>query len=158
MEQGSESLMASAEERARVLNSLPQTGPFRFLDEITELTPESIVAHYRFRSDAWFYRGHFVGDPVTPGVILIESMAQASLVALGIFLASRESQGQKLRTLFTECQVEFSAVVRPEEKVIIKGQRLLWRRNKLRSNVEMRFEDGRLIAHGTVAGMGVEVP
>lgn len=157
MEQVSDQEFASPDERARVLASIPQVHPFRFIDEITQLSPTSIVATHRFQRDAWFYAGHFPGDPVTPGVILIEAMAQAGLVSLGLFLLSRESPTSKLRTLFSECSVEFAAIVRPEQKVIINGERLMWRRNKLRSAVEMRFEDGRLIAHGTVAGMGMEV-
>ena len=52
-----------------VLEFLPQQKPFRFVDEILEVDEDHIVARYRFRSDADFYRGHFPGDPITPGVI-----------------------------------------------------------------------------------------
>ena len=62
---------------AEVLAALPQKEPFRFLDEIVELDDEHIVARYTFREEADFYRGHFPGNPITPGVILIETMAQA---------------------------------------------------------------------------------
>ena len=71
---------------AEVLAALPQQAPFRFLDEIVELDDEHIVARYTFRDDEDFYRGHFPGNPLTPGVILVETMAQAGVVALGLYL------------------------------------------------------------------------
>ena len=64
-----------------ILDSIPQQEPFRFIDEILELSEDHILAAYRFREDADFYRGHFPGNPVTPGVILIETMAQSGVVA-----------------------------------------------------------------------------
>jgi len=68
--------------KEEVLALVPQQEPFRFIDEITELDEEHIVANYTFRPDADFYRGHFPGNPITPGVILTETMAQAGVVAL----------------------------------------------------------------------------
>ena len=65
----------------QVLAMLPQQEPFRFVDHILELDEEHIVATYRFRPEADFYRGHFPGDPVTPGVILLEAVGQVGVVA-----------------------------------------------------------------------------
>jgi 3-hydroxyacyl-[acyl-carrier-protein] dehydratase len=77
---------------AEVLEILPQQDPFRFIDDILELDDDHIVGTYRFDPNADFYRGHFPGNPVTPGVILIEAMAQVGIVALGIFLLAKESE------------------------------------------------------------------
>ena len=74
-----------------VLAMVPQQEPFRFIDEIVELSEDHIVARYTFREDADFYRGHFPGNPITPGVILTETAAQAAVVAFGIALVARES-------------------------------------------------------------------
>ena len=75
---------------AQVLDLLPQQEPFRFVDEILEVGDDHIVARYTFRPEADFYRGHFPGNPITPGVLLIEAMAQTGVVALGIYLVARE--------------------------------------------------------------------
>lgn len=149
--------IASTSECEQVLQQLPQQRPFRFIDEIVEMSEEHIVSRYRFREDEYFYAGHFPGDPVTPGVILIETMAQAGLVALGIFLLARENAESSLRTLFSECSVEFYRVVPPGSRVTVQAKRIFWRRNKLRSQVEMKLEDGSLVANGFVSGMGVLV-
>jgi len=142
---------------AEVLARLPQQEPFRFVDEILELDDDHVVAAYRWRPDAAFYRGHFPGNPVTPGVLLIESMAQAAVVSLGIYLLAKElgTEAHKLVTLFTDVNVEFSGVVRPGDRVLIRGRKLFFRRRKLRSEAEMRLEDGTLVCSGTLSGMGV---
>ncbi len=147
--------MCSPAERQSVLEMLPQKPPFLFIDRILELSDTHIVAEKRFSADEYFYKGHFPGDPVTPGVILIETMAQAGLVALGIYLLTLEKPDMKMRTLFSDCAIDFLEVVRPEQLVTVYAERLFWRRNKLQSKVEMKLEDGTLVSHGVVAGMGV---
>ena len=62
-----------------LLARVPQAEPFRFIDQILEVDAERISASVRFREDADFYRGHFPGNPITPGVILVEAMAQAGV-------------------------------------------------------------------------------
>lgn len=142
-------------ERQEILALLPQVPPFRFLDEVLELSESHIVSTYRFGGDEFFYLGHFPGDPVTPGVILIETMAQAALVALGIYIARREDPTLRMRTLFSECEVEFFSVVRPGARVFVHGEKVYWRRRKLQSRVELRLEDGSVAAAGIISGLGV---
>ncbi len=141
-----------------VLKAIPQQEPFRFIDEILELAEDHIVASTTFRADADFYRGHFPGNPITPGVILIEAMAQAGVVALGIYLLHREigaDEAAKFTTLFTDAEVEFSGIVLPGMRVITTGRVVFFRRRKLRCAVEMKLEDGTLVCSGTLSGMGV---
>ena len=149
--------MSPALAASEVLARLPQQEPFRFLDEILELDDDHILAAYTWRADADFYRGHFPGNPVTPGVLLVESMAQAAVVALGLYLFDKQSPDEawKLATLFTDANVEFSGVVRPGQRVLIRGRKLFFRRRKLRSEAEMTLEDGTLVCSGTLSGMGV---
>jgi len=143
---------------AEVLARVPQQDPFRFVDEILEIDDAHVVAAVRFREDADFYRGHFPGNPITPGVILVEAMAQAGVVAHGVWLVAKESGLEvleKLVTVFTDAQVEFSGIVRPGERVITTGTKQVFRRRLLRSQVEMRREDGTVVCSGTLSGMGV---
>jgi 3-hydroxyacyl-[acyl-carrier-protein] dehydratase len=142
---------------AEVLPRIPQQEPFRFVDEIVELGDEQVAGVYRFRPEADFYRGHFPGNPVTPGVLLVECMAQCSVVPLAIYLFHRDFEGEaeKFQTLFTDAAVEFSGIVRPGERVRTDARLVFWRRKKLKVEAEMRREDGTLVCSGTLAGIGV---
>ena len=55
---------------------LPHRPPFLFLDRIVELSPTRVVGVRTFRPDEDFFKGHFPGEPIVPGVILIEGLAQ----------------------------------------------------------------------------------
>jgi 3-hydroxymyristoyl/3-hydroxydecanoyl-(acyl carrier protein) dehydratase len=55
---------------------LPHRPPFLFVDRIVELTPTRVVGVRTFRADEEFFRGHFPGQPIVPGVLLIEGLAQ----------------------------------------------------------------------------------
>ena len=61
------------------LNSLPHGPEFRFLDRLIELDPgKSGSGEYTVRGDEPFLRGHFPGQPLFPGVLLVEAAAQVA--------------------------------------------------------------------------------
>ena len=143
---------------SQVLEMLPQRSPFRFVDEIVELDENRILGTYTFKHSESFYQGHFPTRPITPGVILLESMAQVGVVCLGIYLLSLEvdcAEVSQWTTFFTDAQVEFLAPVLPGDKVLIRGKRELWRRRKLRSEIEMVRSDGTMVASAIASGIGV---
>ena len=148
--------------KREILQLVPQQKPFRFIDEIISLDDERIVGAYRFREDEYFYRGHFPGNPITPGVILIETMAQVGVVAFGIYLLSRQrnmrpSQMDMPLSLFTMADgIEFKKIVSPGERVIIKGKKIYFRRNIFRAGVSMERENGEIICFGELSGVGVD--
>ncbi len=145
-----------------ILDAVPQQEPFRFVDEIRSLGEGEAVAAYRFREDAWFYRGHFPGNPVTPGVILVEAMAQGGLVVLGLYAMEKEKQrhpGQARNRipLFTRMEeVEFSGVVRPGERVVIRSEQIYFRRHTLKARVTLARDTGETVCSGVLTGMWVQ--
>jgi 3-hydroxyacyl-[acyl-carrier-protein] dehydratase len=142
---------------AEVLAAIPHGPPFRFVDDILEMDDERIVASCRFDAGADFYRGHFPGNPITPGVLLLEAMAQAGVVAHGIYLLGRRAleSGRETLTLFTQAEAEFLGIVRPGERVFVHARKLTFRHRMLRSRVRMVREDGSVVCEATLTGVGV---
>ncbi|HLV19327.1 MAG TPA: hotdog domain-containing protein, partial [Polyangiaceae bacterium] len=90
--------------------------------------------------------------------ILLEAMCQTGLVALGIYLLSREVPRSELAdtlTLFTHADVEFELPVFPGDTLRVEAEKLHFRRRVLRSRVTLRRGDAEVVASGTVSGMGV---
>jgi len=150
--------MSKALSFSEVLALMPQQNPFRFIDEIHELDEDKIIASYTFKQDESFYAGHFPGEPVTPGVILLETMAQTGVVAYGLYLLSLTLEKSELAnwlTLFSDAEVEFYKPVYPGEKVTMSASKIFWRRMKLKSSVEMHNQAGELVCSCVASGMGV---
>ena len=142
-----------------LLARLPQREPFRFVDEVLEVDDEHVVAAYTWRPDAEFYRGHFPGNPVTPGVLLLECMAQAGLGVLGLHLLSapdEEEDCEKWLGLFAAARVDFRGIVQPGERVLVHAEKVFFRMRTLRCKVEMRREDGTPVASGVLTGSFVQ--
>ena len=150
---------ADSSMRARILAMVPQQPPFRFIDEIQELDEEWIVGAYRFRGDEFFYQGHFPGLGITPGGILLETMAQ-TVAALGLYLALLRANGattiHEPISLFTLVEnAEFFSVVRPNESVRITGRKIYFRGGQIKVDCRMGRPDGEEVCAGTLAGKGI---
>jgi len=93
---------------------LPHREPFLFVDEIVQADEKKIVAKHVFTEKEFFFKGHFPGYPVVPGVILVETMAQsggAGLRKLGVL------GGDSLFFLATADKVKFRRQVRPGDEL-----------------------------------------
>jgi|TARA_R110000737_G_scaffold50895_2_gene71971 3-hydroxyacyl-[acyl-carrier-protein] dehydratase len=137
-----------------IIEKLPYKQPFLFVDEILELDENGIIGSYTYEATHDFYKGHFKNNPVTPGVILTETMAQIGLVSFGIYLLSQsENTIADLKIALTSSEIDFFKPVFPSEKVIVKSKKEYFRFNKLKCNVEMFNENGDLVCRGKIAGM-----
>jgi 3-hydroxyacyl-[acyl-carrier-protein] dehydratase len=151
----------STDLKAQILSLIPQQRPFRFIDTIVEVDERHITAAYRFREDEYFYTGHFPGRPITPGVILVETMAQAAVVALGIALLLHKgveiSKIKEMTTLFTYAEaLEFIGAVAPGERVMIKGEKIYFRKGSIKTKASIARESGETVCFGVLAGTGVK--
>ena len=93
---------------------LPHRSPFLFVDEIISADEKGSVSEHVFTENEFFFKGHFPEYPVVPGVILVETMAQAGGAALR-FQNVFEKNG--LFFLATVDKVKFRSQVRPGDKV-----------------------------------------
>ncbi len=139
-----------------LLGLVPHRAPFRFVDEILEVDRDHIVGLYTFRHDEFFYSGHFPGKPITPGVILLETMAQIGVVALGLHLVAQapDINERDFLVLFTEANVEFTGIVGPGDQVTVSAEKIYFRKLKLKVAAEMTLADGTVVCAGELAGVG----
>jgi len=135
-----------------IVKQLPYSEPFLFVDELLHADENGVTGTYTFKENLDFYKGHFKDNPVTPGVILTETMAQIGMVCLGIFLLGNEL-GENTVIAFTSADMEFLKPVYPNEKVTVTSEKLFFRFGKLKCNAVMKNEAGQEVCRGVLAGM-----
>lgn len=139
---------------SEIIKRLPYQKPFLFVDGIDVISEDGITGHYTFKEDESFYKGHFKNNPITPGVILTECMAQIGLVCLGIYLLRNEfNESTNPQIALTSHHMDFYLPVLPNEKVTVVSEKEVFRFNKLKCRVTMFNEKDELVARGKISGM-----
>lgn len=136
-----------------IIDILPYEEPFLFVGELLDISETGITGTYRFDKNSFFYQGHFKDHPVTPGVILTETMAQIGLVCLGIYLIRKKPGLSLPQIALSSNQVDFYLPVFPGERVRVVSEKIYFRFNKLKCKVKMFNEKDALVCKGTIAGM-----
>jgi 3-hydroxyacyl-[acyl-carrier-protein] dehydratase len=96
---------------------LPHRPPFRFVDSIDAMKPaEHIEARWFVTGDEYFLQGHFPGNPIVPGVIQLEALAQAGALTL----LGDERYAGKLALFGGVEKVRFRRVVRPGDELLLE--------------------------------------
>ena len=135
-----------------LISQLPYSKPFLFVDKILEVNENGVIGEFTLDENLEFFKGHFKENPVTPGVILTEVMAQIGLVCLGIFILNKEVISKS--TIFmTSTNIEFLKAVYPNEKVTVISKKIYFRFGKLKCSVSMKNEKDEIVCSGEIAGM-----
>ena len=110
--------MKALMDREEIKKIIPHREPMLLIDEVLEMTEgESIKAGFYLAPELDFFRGHFPGGPVMPGVLTVESMAQASDVLL---LSMKEYAG-KVPLFIGIDKVSFKKKIEPGDRIIIES-------------------------------------
>jgi beta-hydroxyacyl-ACP dehydratase FabZ len=100
-----------------ILNSLPHRYPFLFVDKVLSLKEEEIIVKKSVSINEWFFVGHFPDNPILPGVIIIEAIAQAAGV---LFLHNFKDKDNYLPVLTAVNEFKFKKSAKPGDDLIIK--------------------------------------
>ena len=133
-------------DRAGIEALIPHRDPFLLIDRVTELEPGvRAVAEHTFTGEEWYLRGHFPGNPIVPGVILVESCAQTATVMAMALPEYRSGLG-----LFAGIdEMRFKRIVRPGDTVRYEAVIDRMRRGYARVNVRA-FVGDEVAAEGVI--------
>ena len=112
----------------RILETLPHRYPFLMIDRVIEfIGEEEMVAIKNVTINEPYFQGHFPGEPVMPGVLQIEAMAQAA----GILMLRKTSSEGKTAFFMSADKVKFRKAVRPGDQLVINAKLTKNRGNRI---------------------------
>ena len=112
----------------RILETLPHRYPFLMLDRVIEfIGDDELVAIKNVTINEQYFQGHFPAEPVMPGVLQIEAMAQAA----GVLMLRKTASDGKMAYFMSADKVKFRKAVRPGDQLVINAKLTKNRGNKI---------------------------
>lgn len=146
------SFVDSLREISAALSRLPHRPPFVFVRQLLRCEPGQLAeCTARFSRDDPMFAGHFPGNPLVPGVILTEALAQTA----GIAAASGFPDNERPIFLLSAIRaMKFFSAVRPEEEILLRAEKLaqvgeLWQFKTQASVGEKLVAEGQLVLNLT---------
>ncbi len=123
---------------------IPQREPFLMIDEVENYIPGECATAYKYvNSEEWYFKGHFPNNPVMPGVLITESLAQTGAVAI---LSMEENKGKN--ALFGGIdKLKFKKMVVPGDTLKLEV-RIIKRKGPIGVGEAIATVDGKVAAKG----------
>lgn len=132
---------------------LPHRYPFLLVDKVLEVEPgKKVVAVKNVTANEPFFQGHFPGNPIMPGVLIVEALAQAS----GLAIAMLEEGKNKLGVFAAIDSMKFKKQVVPGDILMLEGEIITYRMGVAKAKVKATVDD-KLAAEGEIKFAMVDV-
>ncbi len=130
--------------KEEIKNIIPQRDPFLMIDEVEEYVPgESAIAYKNVNEKEWYFKGHFPDNPIMPGVLITESLAQTGAVAI---LSMDENKGKN--ALFGGIdKMKFKRMVVPGDRLKL-DVKIIKRKGPIGVGEAIATVDGKIVAKG----------
>lgn len=141
--------MLSKEEIKRII---PQREPFLMIDEVEEyISGEMAIAYKNVNESEWYFKGHFPGNPIMPGVLITEALAQTGAVAI---LSLEENKGKN--ALFGGIdKMKFKKMVTPRDRLKLEV-RIIKKKGPIGVGEGIATVNGDVVAKGELTFAVVE--
>ena len=132
--------MLSKEEIKKII---PQREPFLMIDEVESFEPGQSATAYKNDKEEWYFKGHFPDNPIMPGVLIAESLAQTGAVAI---LSMEENKGKN--ALFGGIdKMKFKKMVAPGDRLKLEVK-IIKRKGPIGIGEGIATVDGKVAAKG----------
>ena len=123
---------------------IPQREPFLMIDEVEEYIPGKMtIAYKEVKKEEWYFKGHFPENPIMPGVLIVESLAQAGAVAI---LSMEENKGKN--ALFGGIEkMKFKKIVKPGDILRLEVE-IIKRKGPIGIGQATATVNGQIVAKG----------
>ena len=123
---------------------IPQRDPFLMIDEVEEFVPgERAIAYKNVDESEWYFKGHFPKNPIMPGVLIVESLAQTGAVAI---LSLEENKGKN--ALFGGIdKMKFKKTVVPGDKLKLEVK-IIKKKGPIGVGEALATCEGKVVARG----------
>jgi len=105
-----------------ILKAIPHRPPFLYVDEIVELTDGGIVAAKTVSPEEPFFRGHYPGFPIMPGVLVCEAIFQAGAILLSKKIGETATGAGGVPVLTRIANAKFKCMVRPGDRLELRAE------------------------------------
>ena len=131
-------------DKKEIKSIIPQRDPFLMIDEVEEYVPgESAIAYKHVKEEEWYFKGHFPGNPIMPGVLITESLAQTGAIAI---LSMEENKGKN--ALFGGIdKMKFKKMVVPGDTLKLEVK-IIKRKGPIGVGEALATVDGKVAAKG----------
>ena len=104
-----------------ILKSIPQRKPFLFIDRLININESTIVTEYHLKKEADFFKGHFPGNPIMPGVLMCEACFQTGAMLMSKLneLSMEKQSGEGLGVVTRIKDTKFKGFAHPGDTLEI---------------------------------------